>query len=140
AVGIAGAADGLIVAECEVAGGQALPTKSTHAHDRSAGAYAHQRAAAARVVVASEGQVIVEGAVRERGHGDVGEPPANGDADPAISARAADGVGTADGLVRRERTAAQIERPKVHDATGTAEVNGVTARAGTPAAPIAPHI
>src|SRR5204863_5970367 len=94
-------------------------------------------AAAARVVVAPEGQVVVEGTVRDRGRGGVGQAPADRGADLAIPAGAAGGVGTADGLVGRERTAAKIERPEVDDATATGEPHSVRTRAGPPVAAVA---
>src|SRR5205085_10632580 len=91
----------------------------------------------AGVAVASKSLVVAEGRVRDRGYADIGEAPANRGADLTISARAAGGVGTADGLVVRERTAAKVERPEINNAAATGEVYGVSARAGAPVAAVA---
>src|SRR5207245_7716905 len=129
---------GLMLVKRNVAGVQALPTESAHATDGSAGTHAHQKeAATARVVVASGGLVVVETTVRDIGDGGISQTAANGGADLAISARAAGGFGTADGLVGRERAAAQIERPEVHNATATGAAYGVCARAGAAVAALA---
>src|SRR5262249_35983584 len=86
-----------------------------------------------------QGIVVLEGAVRHRGQPDIFQAPADRGADVASAAwrrRVEAGVGTADGLVARERTAAQHQSPLAEDA-GAGGLRCAAGGAGADAAPAA---
>src|SRR5262249_57285860 len=106
--GIAAPADGLVVAERDIVGGQ----DGTHRiGNRAAQGYADERevGAAPRVAAASPGLVVVERGIRDRGHAEVPQGPAVAEADVGDEVGAAGVVGAPDGLGVREATSPQGE-------------------------------
>src|SRR5262249_28304932 len=100
-------ADGSVVAEDQVVGDQDSPFNlKLRCEDRAAAGRADvgEVGAAPRVAAARPGLVVVERAVRDRGHSAIQQSPAEGGADEALAGAAAGGVGAPEGLIVREHT------------------------------------
>src|SRR5207237_367027 len=97
-----------------------------HVDGAATGETHHQGGAAARIVAASYGPVVVEGAVGDSGGPELQvQGPAGGDADPALGAIRTRVAGAADGLVVRKRRPANDQRSPVEidDAAADAQAN-----------------
>ena len=132
--GVAGAADGQVVAERHVVGDHDCRLRRhTGIGDPGAGGHADDEEAGTGVAVASISLVVVEYRVRDDGSPSIMEGPTASKADEALAIGAARGVGTPLGLIVGERTSAQEKGSIILHARTIGCVDGVE-NAGTVAA------